>query len=103
MWTQQDIPADRTNNKVEGFHSDLNNGRKSHPELKRFITLLIEDQKVRDLTSIGIEGGEPSTTRRRKKYVQSELKLKHEQERYKNGLLGPFEFLEMAASLLAAK
>ena len=100
MWCQYREFQDRTNNKLEGFHHDLNKNKATHPNVYEFITRLIATQVINDQLVESLDQGHPVQHEYRLLYQKINDRIQTYTNRLDQALITKVEFLKRCASML---
>lgn len=104
MWNHNGVDCDRTNNKVEGWHSTINGREFSHPNILKFHGLICEIQKDSDVKLALLRSNYTQPLQTRKRYATLNRKLMRLQTDYANDYSArPLEFLRKVSVLIDPK
>ena len=94
IWNLYGVPGDRTNNKIEGWHSGLKKlVKKAHPNLYEFVEYLKQDCANAVSTIMHLRNGEPPKVQD-KKYRKVNIAIHNLINMYNLGQKTPIQFLD---------
>lgn len=101
IWNIYGLQGDRTNNKLEGWHSGLKKLiKKAHPNLYEFVEFIKQDQDNHNTNVLHLSTGNPSHPRR-KTYRDIDIAIQNLTDMYNLGQKTPIEYLDSVSYKLS--
>ena len=100
LWNHHNNFQDRTNNKIEGWHTGFNLNKAPHPNIYKFIQSIMDVQMKNDVLVSAMMNGEKPISRARTKYILINQRLVDLTTKLNAGQITVATFLEFASRLL---